>query len=83
MDNSRRGFIRKAAISGTALIAAPAFLGASEKSKSNKLAAAEQPFKLKYAPYCGMFEEHAGKDLGDNVKFCHDMGFRAMLIMAS
>ncbi|MGD0582246.1 MAG: TIM barrel protein [Bacteroidales bacterium] len=78
MDNSRRGFIRKAAISGTALIAAPAFLGASEKSKSNKLAAAEQPFKLKYAPYFGMFEEHAGKDLGDNVKFCHDMGFRAM-----
>ena len=78
MDNSRRGFIRKAAISGTALIAAPAFLGASEKSKSNKLAAAEQPFKLKYAPYFGMFEEHAGKDLADNVKFCHDMGFRAM-----
>ena len=78
MDNSRRGFIKKAAITGTAIIAAPAFLGASEKSKSRKLPAAEQPFKLKYAPYFGMFEEHAGKDLADNVKFCYDMGFRAM-----
>jgi hydroxypyruvate isomerase len=25
-----------------------------------------------------MFKEHAGNDLVDNIKFCHDMGFRAM-----
>jgi hydroxypyruvate isomerase len=78
MDNSRRGFIKKAAITGTAMIAAPSILGASEISRSKKLTSADQPFKLKYAPYFGMFEEHAGKDLSDNVKFCYDMGFRAM-----
>lgn len=78
MDNSRRGFIKKAAITGSALIAVPAVFGASEKSKAKKLSSAEQPFKLKYAPYFGMFEEHSGKDLADNVKFCYDMGFRAM-----
>ncbi len=25
-----------------------------------------------------MFSEHAGTDLVDNIKFCHDQGFRAM-----
>ncbi len=25
-----------------------------------------------------MFHEHAGNDLIDNIKFCYDMGFRAM-----
>ena len=70
MHNSRRDFIRKAAVTGTALIAAP--------SLRWKTLQADQPFKLKYAPYFGMFEEHSGKDLADNVRFCHDMGFRAM-----
>jgi hydroxypyruvate isomerase len=78
MDTSRRGFIKKAAIAGTAMIAAPAFLSASETQRSKKLTPAEQPFKLKYAPYFGMFEEHSGKDLSDDIKFCYDMGFRAM-----
>ena len=25
-----------------------------------------------------MFREHAGTDIIDNIKFCHEMGFRAM-----
>ena len=78
MGNSRRDFIRKAAITGTAVMAAPSVFGATQKEKQKKLAPAEQPFKLKYAPYFGMFEEHTGKDLADDIKFCHDMGFRAM-----
>ncbi|HVN56767.1 MAG TPA: TIM barrel protein [Bacteroidales bacterium] len=78
MDNTRRGFIRKAAMTGTAMMAVPAFLGVAEPARQAKLKPADQPFRLKYAPYFGMFEEHSGKDLADNVKFCHDMGFRAM-----
>ncbi len=78
MDNSRRGFIRRAAITGAAVIAAPSFLRGAEPEKGKKALPAEKPFKLKYAPYFGMFEEHSGKDLADNVKFCSDMGFRAM-----
>ena len=46
--------------------------------KQQKASDAVKPFKLKYAPSFGMFREHAGKDLIDNIKFCYDMGFRAM-----
>lgn len=37
-----------------------------------------QPFKLLYAPHFGMFEEHAGNDLIDQLRFMHDAGFRAL-----
>lgn len=39
---------------------------------------AEQAFSLKYAPHFGMFEQHAGKDYIDQLKFMHEMGFRAL-----
>ena len=35
------------------------------------------PFRLKYAPHFGMFENHAGKDLVDQLKFGADQGFTA------
>jgi len=39
---------------------------------------ATAPFKLKYAPGMGLFRQHAGREYIDNIKFCYDMGFRAM-----
>jgi len=36
------------------------------------------PFKLKYAPHFGMFRNHAGEDLLDQLQFMADVGFRAM-----
>ncbi|MEI6049153.1 MAG: TIM barrel protein [Bacteroidota bacterium] len=78
MDSSRRDFIKKATATGAAILAAPAVFGASATSKKQKSADANTPFKLKYAPGIGMFSEHAGKDIIDNIKFCYDMGFRAM-----
>lgn len=78
MINSRRNFIKKATTTGAALIAAPAFLGSSKVSAQQKATDAVAPFKLKYAPGLSMFREHAGKDPVDNIKFCYDMGFRAM-----
>ena len=78
MDSSRRDFIRKATAAGAAIMAAPAVFGSDAYSK--KLIAPDPvaPFKLKYAPTLGMFREHAGADLVDNIKFCYDQGFRAM-----
>lgn len=35
-------------------------------------------FKLKYAPHFGMFEQSAGKDLFDQLKFMADQGFTAL-----
>jgi len=39
---------------------------------------APAPFNLKYAPSVGMFPEHAGRDPIEQIKFCHDQGFRAV-----
>ena len=78
MDNSRRSFIKKATTTGAAILAAPAVFGSGTASKLQKAADATAPFKLKYAPSVGMFREHAGTDIVDNIKFCYDMGFRAM-----
>lgn len=35
-------------------------------------------FSMNYAPHFGMFEQHAGKDYIDQLKFMHEMGFRAL-----
>jgi hydroxypyruvate isomerase len=78
MNNSRRDFIKKATATGAAILAAPAVFGAETVKKRQKAEEPVAPFKLKYAPGFGMFREHAGTDLTDNIKFCHDMGFRAM-----
>jgi hydroxypyruvate isomerase len=78
MDKSRRGFIRTAALAGTAMLASPLVSGSIDPLKKKKLPSAETPFKLKYAPSLGMFPEHSGKDPVDSIKFCYDMGFRAM-----
>ena len=78
MESSRRDFLKKATATGAAILAAPAVFGTVPFSGQQKTQDATTPFKLKYAPSLGMFSEHAGKDPIDNIKFCHDMGFRAM-----
>jgi hydroxypyruvate isomerase len=78
MDNSRRDFIKKTAATGVAILAAPAMAGS--QIRDGKKIAPDQiiPFKLKYAPGLSMFREHAGSDPVDNIRFCHENGFRAM-----
>jgi hydroxypyruvate isomerase len=78
MDHSRRTFIKRATATGAAILAAPAVFGTIPSMGKQKLTDAVTPFKLKYAPGFGMFHEHAGDNLVDNIKFCYDMGFRAM-----
>ena len=78
MTSSRRDFLRKATVTGAAILAAPAVFGTSVYPKRKKSQEAVTPFKLKYAPGFGMFREHAGTDPIDNIKFCYDQGFRAM-----
>jgi len=78
MDYSRRHFIRNATTTGAALLAAPAVFGSASPAEKQKAKEAVEPFKLKYAPHFSTFREHAGEDPVDNIKFCYDMGFRAM-----
>lgn len=60
--------------------------GVAATTATTSLAAAQQqgdsstsgePFKLKYAPHFGMFNDLAGGDPVDQLKFAHDAGFRA------
>jgi hydroxypyruvate isomerase len=78
MKTTRRNFIRKASLAGSAIIAAPAVFGAAKPLSLNRVSDANKPFKLKYAPGLDSFTEHAGDDPIENIRFCHDMGFRAM-----
>lgn len=71
--SNRRDFLIKAGISlGAIALGTPKFSNAKDQP-SNK-----EKFNLKYAPYFGMFQGHAGKDLIDQIKFMDDQGFRAM-----
>lgn len=67
-----------ATAAGASLLAAPAVFGSSAAQKQKKATDAVTPFKLKYAPGLGMFRQNAGEDPIDNIKFCYDMGFRAV-----
>jgi hydroxypyruvate isomerase len=78
MNNSRRNFIKRVTTTGAAILAAPAIIGSSKASRQQKASDATAPFKLKYAPSLRMFRQHAGDDPVDNIKFCHDQGFRAV-----
>ncbi|MCL3780357.1 twin-arginine translocation signal domain-containing protein [Prolixibacteraceae bacterium JC049] len=76
---SRRSFLKKAAVVTGATIAAPGMANAMspKRRKKKKASDAVKPFNLKYAPHPGMFKHHAGDSMLDQIKFCHDMGFRA------
>ncbi len=74
----RRSFLR----SGTAAAAA---IFTSSSALTGSLAGVPVPgqnmrqkFNLKYAPHFGMFRNHAGEDLLDQIQFMADAGFRAL-----
>lgn len=75
---NRRTFMTTSLATGVAAATtttATASLAAQEQSGSADLSG--EPFKLKYAPHFGMFNNLAGGDLVDQLKFAHDVGFRA------
>ncbi len=71
----RRAFMATGLAAGAA-ISAGAFANeraGAEPAESSK----KRKFKLKYAPYFGMFRNHAGDDPIDQLKFMADEGFTA------
>jgi len=67
---------RRSLLGGAAAAVALSTVGAEAQT------IAERPgkgkFKLKYAPHFGMFKNHAGEDLIDQLKFMADEGFTAL-----
>ena len=71
----RRSFVRQAvaAIAGTGLLSGSTL----RATPNNRLPNAKHTFKLKYAPHFGLFTQHAGKDLIDQLAFMAEVGFTA------
>ena len=67
----RRKFIKNSLLA-TTIPTVGGMLHAMPKSmKKNKT------FNLLYAPHFGMFSNHSGDDLVDQIQFMYDMGFRS------
>ncbi len=71
----RRNFLKSASVAaGTALSGGA--MAANWHSQPANLG--KHTFKMRYAPHIGMFENSAGKDPIDQIKFMADQGFTAM-----
>lgn len=70
----RRNFLTKTLATATAMSAIPTV----GKSNLNGRLPAETPFKLNFAPHEGTFKNSGGAAFIDQIKFMHDMGFRAI-----
>jgi len=73
----RRKFMRQSLLAGASVVTA-ATAHASANDNSAPIPNAEKPFNLNYAIHDGMFEDNAGKDFIDQIKFAYDMGFRSI-----
>lgn len=71
---NRRNFLSTAAAVGSATVVTGV---GSSPSVAQSAVQRGGPFKLKYAPHFGMFRNHAGDDLVDQLKFAADEGFSA------
>jgi hydroxypyruvate isomerase len=75
----RRHFVTSSLAAAASLAAsARRGIGATPELGGASPGAGEEPFTLKYAPHFGMFEHHAGADLIDQLRFMHEVGFRAL-----
>jgi hydroxypyruvate isomerase len=71
---SRRDFI--STVAATAAVGTVAASSSSVQAAIRQEASGEK-FKLKFAPHPGSFANSAGKDVVDQIKYCHDQGFTA------
>lgn len=76
---NRRNFLSTGLSAVASTMVVGQALGSSKHEIKNLAeAATEKIFKLNYAPHQGMFENHAGKDFIDQIKFMYDQGFRGI-----
>ncbi|HVM89510.1 MAG TPA: TIM barrel protein [Puia sp.] len=70
----RKKFLQSSLLGGASLLAS----GIAKAGSDKKMPNADQPFHLRYATHDGMFENHAGQNFTDQIKFAYDHGFRAI-----
>lgn len=75
----RRDFLFKGMAAGSsALVLGASGVAAAASHAAPAFAAPKHNFNLKYAPHFGMFKNHAGDDLLDQLTFMSEMGFKAL-----
>lgn len=72
----RRKFMQQSLLAGGSLIGATSVLASDSKSKDRW--DDNSPFHCNYGIHDGMFNNLAGRDFIDQIKFAHSVGFRAM-----
>lgn len=73
----RRDFLKTALATTGATLAGVTAVQAANPASAGVAVAGKNKFKLDYAPHIGMFENSAGKDPIDQLKFMADQGFTA------
>lgn len=68
----RRTFLKYGAVAGATVTAAGRLAQAAVQSSPDG-----RPFRMKFSPEFGLFEDVAGKNVLDQIKWGHDHGFRA------
>lgn len=69
----RRNFLRNGLLAGAAVVTGTRILPAQDSRGAKKA----KPFNMKFSPEFGIFEDLAGKELLDQIRWGHDQGFRA------
>ncbi|WP_234570556.1 hydroxypyruvate isomerase family protein [Rhodohalobacter sp. 614A] len=75
---NRKTFLKNSLFAATALSTGAAFTKANASTLKKSDLLTRHNFKLKYSPHFGMFENHAGRDLMDQLQFMSDIGFRGL-----
>lgn len=71
----RRNFLHRGILASAAALAGAQPLSANNGKTDNK---AGKTFTCDYAPHFGMFENNAGKDLSDQLRYMRDQGFKSL-----
>lgn len=75
---NRKTFLKNSLLAGAAFTTGTAFSKYSPQPLNESEILQSYDFKLKYSPHFGMFENHAGRDLMDQLQFMSDIGFRGL-----
>ena len=73
----RSEFLKTTFLAGAATVTANSLSAFADVGEA-ELAKPGKTFNLDYAPHANMFQNHAGKDFLDQIRFMHDQGFRSI-----
>jgi hydroxypyruvate isomerase len=71
----RRQFLQQSILAGTSVMAGTSVAAGSS---SSQVFVAEKPFQLDYAFHAGMFKNHGGEGILDQIRWAYDQGFRSI-----